>query len=146
MKTTKKQIKVILRTLDSTKIFQIAKLSGVDVSNKANVYKFILEYAPTKKVEKQAYNLSYLAGSFKNLRICYKNLNLPIAKAVEYAKYQIETKVSDNYFKPLVEGNTNIYWGQHDDYNKCIAMPNLSKYRKVANLINSQFAKNRNND
>ena len=133
---SKTQIQTVLKTLNPTKIFQIAKLFGIDVSYRANVYKFICKYATTKKVEKRAADLSYHSGSFKDKRYCYKKLNLPIAEVVAYARYQIKTKVSNNYFKPLVEGNKNIYWGYHNDYNKSIAMPNTETNRVVMAKIN----------
>lgn len=66
MKTiTKKQIKQELRTLNTTNIFKVAKLAGVNVSNRANLYKFIIDNAPSNKVFNSAFSLSYGANYAK---------------------------------------------------------------------------------
>ena len=139
MKTiTKKQIKTELRTLNPTKIFRIAKLAGVDVSNRANMYKFIIDNAPTNKVFQSAFSLSYGANYAKKC-VFEKNTTSKISKVIRYAMQQKRAGYSP-YSKILVVGDTNIYWCSpiylHRDYNKSIAFENTEKNRKLALTIN----------
>lgn len=139
MKTiTKKQIKTELRTLNTTKIFKVAKLAGVNVSNRANLYKFIIDNAPTNKVFNSAFNLSYGANYSKKC-VFTKNTESKISKAIRYAMQQKKAGKSP-YSKILVVGNSNIYWCSpiylHSDYNKSIAFENNEKNRKLALIIN----------
>lgn len=145
-KVTKKEIARVLRTKDSTKIFALASRMGVDVSDKGNVFRFIKEHATTHTVFNSAYKLSYGASDFKNFKRCYKSINMPIKKAIDFMKSQIkEDVISTSYGKILVEGNNNIYWASpsygHSDYNKSIAFENTPKNRRVMNLINNLLSK-----
>lgn len=139
MKTiTKKEIRNELRTLNATKIFRIAKLSGVDVKNRANLYKFIIDNAPTNKVFNSAFALSYGANYAKKC-VFEKNTTSKISKVIRWAMQQ--KKVGKNpYSKILVVGNSNIYWASpiylHQDYNKSIALENNEKNIKLAEIIN----------
>ena len=136
MKITKKEIQRVIRTMDRTQIYRIAKLSGIDVTYKHSVYYFILYFAPTKRSFNQAYNIAYPTKRYYD-----GSVFMPIRHAIEYAKYQISNgTISTNYRKKLIVGNKNIYWChpgyEHDDYNKWIAFPNNDKYRRVSYLIN----------
>ena len=141
---TKKAIQTVLRTMDVTAIHHIAHLSGVDVREKARVKEFIYEFAPTNKVRKQAYLLSYGRSYSKDTRRCYKRLDAPISNVICHAKQQVKEGYS-SYTKILIEGNNNIYWTSpiygHSDYNKSIAMPNTEKNRQLMEVVN-KFMKN----
>lgn len=135
---TKKQIKKELRTLNTTNIFKVAKMAGINVNNRANLYKFILDNAPSEKVLKKAYSLSYGANYTKK---CFftKSTVSKVSATIRYAMQQ--KKVGKNpYSKILVVGNSNIYWASpiylHQDYNKSIALENNEKNRKLAETIN----------
>ena len=136
---TKAEIARVLRTQNSTEIFKICSKLGLDVSVRKSVYDFIRENAPSAKVYRNAYRLSYGAGDFKNYRIDHSSVKMPIKAAVDHAKYN-KNRGYDNYSKKLILGNTNIYWAspvyEHSDYNKSVAFPNTEKFRKIASLIN----------
>ena len=135
-KITKKEIKRVLRTQETTEIFRTAVKCGVDVSNRRTLYLWIRANAPSQKVHKKAYNIAY--GSNKNYSGGY--IHQPIKKAVEYAKYQKNRGVVDSYSKKLKLGNKNIYWCSliygHKDYNKTIAFPNTPENRQKMYKIN----------
>lgn len=139
MKTiTKKQIKNELRTLNTTNIFRVAKLAGINVSNMSNLYKFILDNAPSNKVFKKAFSLSY-GANYSKKSLCTKNTQSKISMAIRYAIKQKKSGKS-NYSKILVVGNSNIYWCSpvylHSDYNKSTALENNEKNRNLALTIN----------
>lgn len=143
---TKKAIKETLRTLDTTKIFRIAKLAGVNVANRSELFDWIKSNAPTQKIESEAYHLSYNAG-FERERFLANvdaknpiyNNNWRVLEAVEYAKYQ-KNRGFDNYSKVLIIGDTFIYWAspifKHKDYNKSTAFKNTAENRAKAEKIN----------
>jgi hypothetical protein len=144
-KITKKEIHSVLRTMDSTQIFRIAKLSGVDVSKSFNVTKFIENYAPTQRIARAAYRLGMCADHKNQMKAVHGRLNQPIRKAVAFAKEQVAKGTHrTSYGKILIEGNSNIYWASpaygHSDYNKHIAFPNTLRNRKVMQLINAFIA------
>ena len=136
---TKKEIKQTLRTLDATKIFRIAKLSGVNIEKRIELLRFIQENAPSQKVYKKAYSLSFGAGNNKHLNHDHSLLKMPVTDVIKYAKKQ-KTQGFSNYSKILVIGNSSIYWASpvymHGDYNKSIALKNNSKNRDLADKIN----------
>ena len=147
-KVTKEEMDEILKTQDPTKIFQLAKIAGVNIEDRINLLHFIEKNAPNKEVFKNAYDLSFGAGDFKNYRVSGFNsyLKMEIADAVNYLKHQVKNgSMSTNYGKILIEGKSNIYWAspvyQHSDYNKTIAMKNCKKNRRVMKLINSILMK-----
>lgn len=143
-KISKTKIAAVLRSQNATEIFKIAKLAGVDVTNKTNVFRFIEEYAPTKRVLSMAYRLSYDAGFFKNFR-CYRGTfkndpySDPICEAIRFAKME-KREAMGNYKKILFIGDRNIYWCHpgygHSDYNKWIAFANTDKNMEIAKKIN----------
>lgn len=140
-KVTKTQIVKVLRSENVTDIFKIAKLKGVDVSDRGNVYKFIQENAPSDKVYNKAYQLSYAAGNFKVSRAKHTSIKAPIAAAIQNAKYHKNSTKGTNYFKVLIVGNSNIYWAnpwhKHADYNKSVAFENTEANRNFAKKLNS---------
>lgn len=149
---TKKEIKATLRTLDTTKIFRIAKLAGVDVSNRLDLCQWIKLNAPSKKVREDAYHLSFNAGLSRKAFIANLEGKNPINKnswhvldAIDYAKYQ-KNRGFDNYSKVLIIGNTFIYWASpffgHKDYNKSTAFQNTAENRLKAEKINKYLGYN----
>lgn len=138
-KVTKSAIVKALRTQNTTEIFKIAKKAGVNVLKKGDVFKFIQEYAPSDKVYRNAYSLSYGSAFFKEQRARSTSINMPVSKAIQFAK-QEKKEGTTNYSKILVIGNSNIYWAspvyKHKDYNKSIAFENTEKNRNVAAVIN----------
>lgn len=144
---TKKEIASVLRSMDTTKIFRAAKLYGLDVSDKMNVFKFIEEFAPSEKVRRRSFDLSCRAGDFKHFRCgVYRHRSkiTPIEQAIRHAKAEKKIK-NTSYFKVLMEGFNNIYWCSpaygHRDYNKSIAFPNTEKNRAIMNVINRYLLK-----
>lgn len=140
-KPSKTQIKKALRNQNTTEIFKIAKMYGIDINEKINIYNFIKEFAPSQKVYKNAYKLSFGCADFKNFRIKHTTINQPIKEVIRWAKYQKEKCKGTNYLKNLILGNSNIYWAspiyKHQDYNKSIALKNTPKNRILAEKINS---------
>lgn len=140
MKPTKKEIQKVLRTTNTTAIFRIAKMKGVDVSKKINVMKFIEEYAPSKKIRDNSYFIA-LHQNIKHFGIDRRN---QVLKVIEHAKKQLKEPKTP-YTKILIEGNKNIYWAseiyQHSDYNKSIAMTNTQKNRELMKVINKLLFK-----
>src|SRR5680860_234043 len=94
-KVTKKEIAQVLRTQNSTEIFKLCAILGIDVSDKGNVFKFIQKNAPSNKVYSRAYMLSYGAGNFKDSRAKDTHVRMPIKDAVEWAKYE-KNRGADN--------------------------------------------------
>lgn len=137
---TKKEIATALRTLNATEIFKVAVKYGIDVSNRMNLLEFIRYYAPSQKVYNKAYQLSYGAGDFKNIRNDHKSGLSTLAKVIAWAKFE-KKQGKSNYSKVLITGNTNIYWASpiygHSDYNKSIAMPLNDKNLKAMKVINN---------
>jgi hypothetical protein len=145
-KVTKKHIQNELRTLDPTRTFKVAKMAGVDVKNKYDVHQFVLDNAPTKKVERLAYTVSIAAGSQKLRRRSWLDNTPPATQAIRFAKWQKENGAMEtNYGKILIVGNSRIYWAspvyKHQDYNKAIAMQNTEKNRALAQKINNFLLK-----
>lgn len=137
---TKKEIKKVLRTFNTTQIFRVAAKSGIDTNRRKAVMCFIEENAPNKKCFNQAYSLSYGAGDFKNEIRDWSLVNMPITDAIRLAKKQ-KLQGFSNYSKILIEGNKNIYWASpkylHQDYNKNIAFKNTKRNREIAEKINN---------
>ncbi len=139
---TKKEIQKVLRSLNTTKIFAMAKKANIDVSKRSEVFEFIRKYSPTKKVSKYAYSIAYSHNthhwSYYSPYLEYSETD--IIHAINYAKYQ-KKRGYDNYSKILIKGNRNFYWASpvylHEDYNKGIAFPVTNKNEKYAKLINS---------
>lgn len=142
-KITKKEIQKVLRTNDRTQIFRIAKLSGVDVKNKNNVFNFIRKYAPTQKISRKAWLLAFPH------KIQYESYyERPVVSySIRFAKQQ---DLNSNYCKVLVKGNKNWYWCSpvygHSDYNKSIAFPINEKNNRLAFLLNNLIEKKVNPD
>lgn len=138
MKPTKKQIQKVLRSQNQTDIYYIANKCGVDCKNKFSIYRFVLENAPSKKVEKDAFSIA-----FGKKQPCYiKAPELPVNNAVNFAK---EQNYNSPYCKVLIRGNNNFYWASpvygHSDYNKSVAFPINEKNERLAYLINSMIYK-----
>ena len=138
-KMAKKDIIAALRTENSTLIFRAAKKYGIDISNYyGGVFNFIKEFAPTQKISRNAYKLSYGAKDKKYK--CFKFGYNPILQAIIYAKENKRYK-GTSYFKILIEGNRNIYWAspiyEHSDYNKSIAFENTPENRAKMDIINN---------
>lgn len=138
--TTKKHIQEILRTLDRTAIFKLAKAKGINVANRVEVMNFIKDYAPTQKVYRAAYNIAFYKRC--NYKSMLDNVYIPptvVGNAVKYAKVQ-KNEGWSNYTKILIEGNNNIYWAhplyKHKDYNKSVALENTPNNRMLAAKIN----------
>ena len=142
MKITKKTIAIELKSLDITRTYRIAKICGVNVKNKMDLYNWIKSNAPTEKIKNLAYQMAFESDRKKMVK---KGLFIPskpqnrVLKTISHAKVEM-TEKRGRYSKILIFGNTNIYWAspiyQHDDYNKSIAMPKNPKNEKLAYLIN----------
>jgi hypothetical protein len=135
-------ISKVLRTLDRTSIFKLAKDCGVDVTNKSAVKSFIDQNAPTQKVEAASYRIAYQK---ENKEYCYKPNPLKVNEAIKHAHYHRRNTIGTNYFKILIIGKNNIYWASpvygHSDYNKARAFSNTEKNRRAAYLINQLLKK-----
>lgn len=142
MKITKKTIAIELKSLDITRTYRIAKICGVNVKNKMDLYNWIKSNAPTEKIKNLAYQMAFESDRKKMVK---KGLFIPskpqnrVLKTISHAKVEM-TEKRGRYSKILIFGNTNIYWAspiyQHSDYNKSIAMPRTTKNEKLAYLIN----------
>ena len=141
MKITKKTIATELKSLDITRTYRIAKICGVNLKNKMDIYNWIKSNAPTEKVKNKAYEIAYESDRKKMVK---NGFFMPspqnrVLKTISHAKFEMAVK-RGRYSKILIFGNTNIYWAspiyQHDDYNKSIAMPRTQKNEKLAYLIN----------
>ena len=140
MKVTKKQIRAAIKSGNRTEIFKLAKLSGVDVTNKSRVHDFMEAVVLTRKDWNKIYDLAYgkrkIEQGFKENRIL---------EAITFAKHQKASgSMEGSYGKILIEGNGNIYWAspvyKHSDYNKSVAFENTEKNRALANTINRYLA------
>jgi hypothetical protein len=145
-KLTKKYIQSVLRTMDSTQIFKLAKQYGIDIESRVDIMRFVEKFAPTQKIERDAFRLTLCTSHANQLKTIHGRLNQPIRSAVEFAKRQVnDGSTQTNYGKILIEGNTNIYWAHsgygHSDYNKHIAFPNTERNRKAMDLINLMLNK-----
>ena len=142
MKITKKTIATELKSLDITRTYRIAKICGVNLKNKMDIYNWIKSNAPTEKVKNKAYEIAYESDRKKMVKNGFFMPSKPnnrVLATISHAKFEM-TEKRGRYSKILIFGNTNIYWAspiyQHDDYNKSIAMPKNPKNEKLAYLIN----------
>ena len=142
MKITKKTIATELKSLDITRTYRIAKICGVNLQNKMDIYNWIKSNAPTEKVKNKAYEIAYESDRKKMVKNGFFMPSKPnnrVLATISHAKFEM-TEKRGRYSKILIFGNTNIYWAspiyQHDDYNKSIAMPKNPKNEKLAYLIN----------
>lgn len=142
MKITKKTIATELKSLDITRTYRIAKICGVNVKNKMDLYNWIKSNAPTEKVKNKAYEIALESDKKKMIKNGFFMPSKPqnrVLKTISHAKVEM-TEKRGRYSKILIFGNTNIYWAspiyQHSDYNKSIAMPRTTKNEKLAYLIN----------
>ena len=104
---TKKEIQKVLRSLNTTKIFAMAKKANIDVSKRSEVFEFIRKYSPTKKVSKYAYSIAYSHNthhwSYYSPYLEYSETD--IIHAINYAKYQ-KKRGYDNYSKIIDQLNS----------------------------------------
>ena len=142
MKITKKTIATELKSLDITRTYRIAKICGVNLKNKMDIYNWIKSNAPTEKVKNKAYEIAYESDRKKMVKNGFFMPSKPnnrVLATISHAKFEM-TEKRGRYSKILIFGNTNIYWAspiyQHDDYNKSISMPKNPKNEKLAYLIN----------
>ena len=142
MKITKKTIATELKSLDITRTYRIAKICGVNLKNKMDIYNWIKSNAPTEKVKNKAYEIAYESDRKKMVKNGFFMPSKPnnrVLATTYLAKFEMAEK-RGRYSKILIFGNTNIYWAspiyQHSDYNKSIAMPKNPKNEKLAYLIN----------
>ena len=142
MKITKKTIATELKSLDITRTYRIAKICGVNLKNKMDIYNWLKSNAPTEKVKNKAYEIAYESDRKKMVKNGFFMPSKPnnrVLATISHAKFEM-TEKRGRYSKILIFGNTNIYWAspiyQHDDYNKSIAMPKNPKNEKLAYLIN----------
>lgn len=147
MRITKKTIATELKSLNPTRIYRIAKICGINIQNKVDLYNWLEFNAPTKKVLKSAYKIAFESDRDKLTRNGFFKPSKPqnkVLRTIQDAKSEKKVK-KGRYSKILIFGNTNIYWAspiyQHSDYNKCIAMPRNAKTEKLANLINQILIK-----
>ena len=147
MKITKKTLATELKRLDITRTYRIAKICGVNLKNKMDIYNWIKSNAPTEKVKNKAYEIAFESDRKKMVKNGLFKPSKPqnrVLKTISHAKVEM-TEKRGRYSKILIFGNTNIYWAspiyQHDDYNKSIAMPKNPKNEKLANLINGILIK-----
>jgi hypothetical protein len=147
MKITKKTIATELKSLDITRTYRIAKICGVNVKNKMDIYNWIKSNAPTEKVKNKAYEIAFESDRKKMVKNGLFKPSKPqnmVLKTISHAKIEMAEK-RGRYSKILIFGNNNIYWAspiyQHADYNKSIAMPRTQKNEKLANLINGILIK-----
>lgn len=146
MKITKKTIAKELKSLDITRTYRIAKICGVNLQNRNELYHWIISNAPTEKVKNKAYEVAFESNRPKMVK---NGFFIPspqnrVLKTISHAKFEM-TEKRGRYSKILIFGNTNIYWAspiyQHADYNKSIAMPRTQKNEKLANTINNILTK-----
>lgn len=121
-KITKKEIHSALKSLDRTKIHRLCKLMEGNCE-KYTVLRFIEKHAPTQKVCRKAYDLSYnrgrchypfLDGGYVGSRYKY---------IVDYMLENIKlANEGSPYAKVPMMGHTNLYFCSpvygHSDYNK----------------------------
>ena len=147
MKITKKTIATELKSLDITRTYRIAKICGVNLQNRNELYHWIISNAPTEKVKNKAYEVAFESDRKKMVKNGFFKPSKPqnrVLKTISHAKIEMAEK-RGRYSKILIFGDNNIYWAspiyQHADYNKSIAMPRTQKNEKLANLINGILIK-----
>ena len=68
MKITKKTIATELKSLDITRTYRIAKICGVNLKNKMDIYNWIKSNAPTEKVKNKAYEIALESDKTKMIK------------------------------------------------------------------------------
>lgn len=153
-KITKKHIESVLRTMDSTKIYELVFNVLRKKPSRLDVMTFIDENAPSKKVANKAYSIAY-NHKHNNERFGYMLKNTkPMPKyaqynrIVDFLKENIKMIGGDkeNYMKRPMLGHTHLYfcspvYGFHD-YNKWCAIEikgNEEFCNKVVELGNKYF-------
>ena len=133
-KFTKKYIQSVLRTEDPTQIYRLVNQVKGTVTKRV-VYEFIDDFAPTQKIARLAYELTYgqnkhhterqLRGRTAINHLLYREAN--IKHCVLEAFREEMSRGLDNYTKrPMIEGKhlwfCSPYYG-YKDYNKHKMMP-----------------------
>lgn len=121
-KITKKEIQSTLRSLDCTRIHRLCKLIEGNCE-KRTVMRFIEKYAPTKKVYRKAYDLSYNRGYMRHPYLDGGYVGSKYKHIVDYMLENIKlANEGSAYAKVPMMGYTNLYFCSpdygHSDYNK----------------------------
>lgn len=134
-KVTKKAVNLAIKEKNTTEIFRLAYLSGIDTSKKNEVLNFAVKNCKYSNAFKKCYSIVYCGK--KNY--CYiPYIQLVTTNSIRIAKLQNR---SSPYCKILIKGFRHWYWAspvyQHSDYNKSIAFPVNDFNNKLAILLNS---------
>lgn len=121
-KITKKEIQSTLRSLDRTRIHRLCKLMEGNCE-KCTVMSFIEKYAPTKKVYRKAYDLSYNRDCRRYPFLWDGYVGSSYKRIVDYMLENIKlANEGSPYAKVPMMGYTNLYFCSpdygHSDYNK----------------------------
>ena len=138
-KVTKKAINLAIKSKNTTELFRLAYLSGIDTSKKNNVFEFAFQNCKYAKRFTRCYSIVYIDKP--NYYVPHKPLF--IADNVNFAKKQ---RINSPYCKILIKGNNNWYWAspvyKHSDYNKSIAFPINEFNNRLAYLLNKLILNN----
>ena len=133
-KVTKKAINLAIKEKNTTEIFRLAYLSGIDTSKKSDVLEFAVKNCKYVKAFIKCYSI--VNSGKKNYYVPYTPFL--VSDNFNFAKKQ---KRGSSYCKVLIKGNRHWYWAspiyQHSDYNKSIAFPINEFNNRFANLLNS---------
>lgn len=122
---SKKYIASVLRTMDSTQIYRLVHIIYGGTPSRLQVCQFIHEYAPSQRVDRNAYRIAYpikQSDAWEEARkaIAFQQANQKHI-AIECLRENIARGL-DSYTKRPIMGNTHLYFAspvyQHADYNK----------------------------
>ena len=143
-KITKKHIRSVIRTLDKTAIWKLVhNVYGGKTSSK-QVADFMEEFAPTKAIYRQVYEIAYKANRFKAIPSWQtrNEIEFDLGNIKHKVIAQLKENIADvtsPYAKRPMKGYTHLYFCSpiygHKDYNKWCAMPIDGNERFVELII-----------
>lgn len=125
---SKNEINSVLRSMDPTQIFRLVHIIYGGKVARSQVYDFIKDYSPNRKVWNKAWELSHSqkhAEERNDWSNPYKSIQFKIANAKHIAIQALRDEIArglDSYTKRPIMGHTHLYFAspvyQHSDYNK----------------------------
>lgn len=125
---TKNEINSVLRSMDPTQIFRLVHIIYGGKVTRSQVYDFIKDFSPNRKVWNKAWELSHSqkhAEERNDWNNPWKSLQFQAINAKHIAIQALREELArplDNYSKRPIMGNTHLYFASpvygHADYNK----------------------------
>lgn len=122
---SKKYIASVLRTMDSTQIYRLVHIIYGGTPSRLQVCQFIHEYAPSQRVDRNAYRIAFNQKHDILRSECSRRWQFNEANAKHIAIEELKDEIKHQgtpYSKVPMMGHTHLYFCSpeygHRDYNK----------------------------